>query len=438
MKPFPRRSFFSLCLFVLGLASLTYLLGAAVMYFDLPSAEFLKSAFLGVRAWKERREAVSQITEGKPPRAGKGKIDIPEKTFDGFTLCSFLSTTTSSTQAILVDMNGEVVHRWSIPYSRVWSHPPHLLVPVHDSLVCIFGCHLFSNGDLLAVFHGLESASNGYGLVKIDKDSNVLWAYPARTHHDVDVGEDGTVYAVMHKELNKAPKGLEFIPLPCLADYLVLLSSDGKVLREPISILEAFRDSPYALLLSPHDKVKRHGVLPGAEADVLHTNHVRELSTRMASKFPNFRAGQVLISLREIDTIAMLDPRTATITWATQGPWRRQHDPEFLDNGHLLLFDNLGSPRGSRVLEYDLQTQAFPWSYPAEADPPFFTQERGMSQRLPNGNTLIVVSEGHQILEVTPSKELVWSLAFDSFVSIGRRFSSSELSFLKEGTRPRP
>jgi hypothetical protein len=434
----PRSKRFSTFLFLLGIACLCYVLGAAAMFFELPSSGYLGKAFVGLRAWNERREVVSQIVDQKPPRLSKHKIDKPEKTFDGFTLCTFVSTTTSSTQAILVDMRGEVVHRWAIPFSRVWSKPPHLSVSVHDSLVCIFGTHLYDNGDLLIVFHGLESASNGYGLVKLDKDSNIVWSYAARVHHDVDVGEDGTIYAVKHDVLDVAPKGLEFIATPFLSDYLVLLSPEGKELRKPISLVEAFRDSPYALLLSPHERAKRHGSLPGAPSDFLHTNCVQVLGREIASKFPYFKKGHVLISLREIDTLAMLDPQSGVISWATQGLWRRQHDAHFLDNGHLLLFDNLGSPRSSRVLEYDPKSQAFLWSYPSETGTPFVSKERGMSQRLPNGNTLIVNSEGHELMEVTSEKEVVWSCTFDSFISSGRRYSPSQLTFLKGGTRARP
>ena len=90
------------------------------------------------------------------------------------------------------------------------------------------------------------------------------------------------------------------------------------------------------------------------------------------------------------------------------------------------------------MLEYDPQTQAFPWAYPAEDGIAFVTKERGMSQRLPNGNTLIVNSEGHELLEVTADKEIVWSCSFDSFVSTGRRFSPAQITFVKGSPRARP
>ena len=171
--------------------------------------------------------------------------------------------------------------------------------------------------------------------------------------------------------------------------------------------------------------------------DVLHTNSVNVLSKAMASHFPEFKAGQVLLSIRSLHALAVLDPSTGSAVWATRGPWNFQHDAQFLDNGRLSLFDNIGSPRGSRVLEYDPRNKSFPWFYPGIDNSPFFTSERGMAQRLPNGNTLIVVSEGKEMIEVNQSKEVVWTCLAHSFITTARRYGPDRLSFLKAGQRPR-
>ena len=42
------------CLSILGVAGLGYVFGAAVMFFQLPSSEFLYQAFTGTKAWQER------------------------------------------------------------------------------------------------------------------------------------------------------------------------------------------------------------------------------------------------------------------------------------------------------------------------------------------------------------------------------------------------
>jgi arylsulfotransferase ASST len=132
---------------------------------------------------------------------------------------------------------------------------------------------------------------------------------------------------------------------------------------------------------------------------------VQVLTSDLAPKFPAFKAGQVLISCRHLSTMAVLDVDKGSVVWAARGPWQGQHDPHFLDNGRLLLFDNRGRPTGSRVLEYDPATQGFPWSYSGENWRPLYSNERGMTQRLPNGNTLVVNSEGGEILEVAPAKK---------------------------------
>jgi hypothetical protein len=172
---------------------------------------------------------------------------------------------------------------------------------------------------------------------------------------------------------------------------------------------------------------------------VLHTNAVKVLPRALASAFPQFKPGQLLISLRSLDALIVLDPTSEKVVWAARGPWRAQHDPSFLANGHLLLFDNLGSPRGSRVLEYDPQTQAFPWSYPGSDGTPFFSRIRGMCQRLPNGNTLIVNSDGGEVFEVTADREVVWSCSCGRVeLNRARRYTPDQLHFLKGGPRARP
>ncbi|MGH7137279.1 MAG: arylsulfotransferase family protein, partial [Pirellulales bacterium] len=265
------------------------------------------------------------------------------------------------------------------------------------------------------------------------------------------VAEDGTIYALEKETHDSPPEGFEGIRVPCELDSLLALSPDGKLLRKPIPILSAFRDSSYAVLLATAEQpAKEIKPPPGSTApqitrhplnddnDPLHTNCVRVLGRDLAAQFPQFKAGHVLISVRNLNVIAMLDPIAGRVEWAARGPWLAQHDPQFLENGHLLIFDNLGSPSGSRVLEYDPRTQSLPWSYPAKGEHRFYTSERGMNQRLPNGNTFVVVSEGARMFEVTSSGEMVWSYSLDHFIASGRRYAPEQLRFLPPGIRPRP
>jgi hypothetical protein len=441
----------------LGVAGLGYLCGAAAMFYELPSCDFLTKAFAGATAWYERGRSTLPLHPGTPSSAmlAKVTVDQVERTYDGFTLY----TATNGPRATLLDMRGTVVHWWELPFRQAWPHAPHVEDPLPDNQIHWFRCHLYPNGDLLAIYHADGDTPYGYGLVKLDKDSKLLWAYANRVHHDLDVGEDGTIYTLTQKIIDEPPAGLEFVSTPCLTDSLVALAADGREL-ETIPLLQAFVSSPYAPVLDsvPYHLTMRYlggGPAPSRSQrrqirqDLLHTNSVKILSRALAPRFPSFQSGQVLLSLRNLNALAVLDLASRRVVWAAQGIWRMQHDAEFLDNGHLLLYDNGGSPRGVRILEYDPLTQAVPWLYADEKRRHFRARFRGASQRLPNGNTLIVDPDHGRLIEVTPDKELVWE-SVSSFVDSqsasspeypindARRYSADELTFLKGVARARP
>jgi Arylsulfotransferase (ASST) len=446
------------CLSIVGIAGLGYVSGAAVMFFQLPSSEFLYQAFTGGKAWHERGKPVA--TPFNPPEIEVSEgvtVDRPGQTSDGFTLV----TTTQGARATLFDMRGQVIHQWELPFSRAWPSPPHVRDPLRDDLVHWFRCRLFPNGDLLAVYQAENDTPCGYGLVKLDKDSKVLWKYEDRVHHDLDVDERGTIYTLTHRLKDKAPAGLDYLPTPYVADSLLVLSPDGHMVTS-IPIEEALRDSPYEFLLStgiaeqatPKDPARLgssfEALLQPAKGDLFHANSVKVLTEARWPKCPLFRPGQVLISLRSLNCLAVLDVQKRRVVWAALGPWRIQHDAEFLDNGHLLLFDNHGWDKGCRVIEYDPVTQAIPWIYSAADSDPFHAGFRGMKQGLPNGNILIVDPDSRRLFEVTRGKELVWEFfcplppvapdqqAGTRAITGARRYGADELTFLKGVARDRP
>ncbi len=424
----PRTNSFSRWAALAGIVLFTYLAGAAVIFFGLPPAGLLERAFIGAVAW--RGPPGAPLLPDQPPGhsspGARPMIDKPSKTFDGFTLYSCVDDEGEGTEALLIDMRGEPVHRWSAPKWQIELYlptPTNEAHAVHNFKPGFFGLFLDAKGDLLVLSHGAMPLG-GCGLLRLDQDSNILWKYAHPVHHDVDVADDGTIYAIQTELLFDLPAGLGHIETPCHSDAIILLSPEGRPLIEPISIFEAIRQSPYALLLSSL------GTKRESHANLLHTNFVEVLRPELAAKFPGFRAGQVLVSIRDLDLIAVLDVDSRALVWAATGPWKAQHAPHFLDNGRLLIFDNRGGPRGSRVLEYDPRTQAIPWSYPDAHGRPFTSRERGMSQRLPNGNTLVVDSEGGEILEVSPDQEVVWSYSPGRFITSARRYGADELKFL--------
>jgi hypothetical protein len=459
----PRPTFgqVAAALSLLALAILCYLAGAAAMYFGLPTSDFLTKAFNGA----EHRFAGDDSGPGAPgsvPENTAVTADRLEKCYAGLTLY----TTTLAAEATLIDLRGRVVHRWRMPGRRPWPRAVHVKEPLPHEPLHWEKCHLYPNGDLLALCCAGPGSPYGYGLGKFDKDSRLLWGYSANVHHDVTVGEDGRIYTLTCKLGAPRPPELPTLPDRFVADSLVVLSPEGRELAS-IPLVEAFRNSPYLLALLSGTETVNKGATPGASGpqpagfippgsptddnwsaanspDILHTNSVQVLSRALATKFPLFKAGQVLLSLRGPSLLAVLDTDKRAVVWASRGVWVAQHDARFLDSGRLLVFDNLGSPKGSRVLEYDPVRQATPWWYAGVRSAPIDTIFRGASQRLPNGNTLIVNSAGCRLSEVTADKEVVWQWVFRTppgppnqaavnapNITGARRYSLNELPFLK-------
>jgi len=293
-------------------------------------------------------------------------------------------------EAALIDMQGRVRHRWRMSYVEARRHAPALQPPLGNRPWAWRRGALLPDGALLAIF-------DGFGLIKLDRDSKLVWAFPKAAHHDLHVGRDGTIH-VLTRRARVVPR---IHPTePVLLDYVSVLAPDGRLLRE-LALLEAFERSAHAGLLK---RVKR-----GRTGDIFHTNTIEVLDGRHAARSPAFAAGNLLLSVRELDTLAIVEPRTRQVVWAATGSWRRQHDPLLLRSGNLLLFDNLGAPGDkARVVELDPLTHKTVWSYRGAAASPLQSEECGASHRLDNGNTLIVESLAGRALEVTPAGEIVW------------------------------
>jgi hypothetical protein len=246
---------------------------------------------------------------------------------------------------------------------------------------------LLDDGAILAIFQGI-------GLVKLDRQSRLLWGYQGATHHQVAVDEDGTLLVLTQKRTL-----VRDVAEPLLEDFLTRLDPDGRVVKE-ISILQCFRNSPFASHL---ERLQESG-------DVFHTNSVRILDGRLASRTSAFQKGNVLVSINKLGVVAVVDPRRESVVWALSGLWWRQHDPSLLSDGSLLLFDNGGNLRKdrSRVIEIDPLLQQIRWTYEGEPSRPLFSASNGAVRRLPNGNTLVVESNRGRAIEVTPGGEIVW------------------------------
>ncbi|HEX7252211.1 MAG TPA: arylsulfotransferase family protein [Thermoanaerobaculia bacterium] len=318
-------------------------------------------------------------------RADEGKVIRvydPERAANGLNL--FASG--HAPVATLMDMEGKVVRTWTADAARAF---PGISAHQKRHSGFLRRVHLFSDGSILALFDDL-------GLVHLDADSQVLWAFAERTHHDLFVDGQGEIW-VISRQLNPAPELKREKPI--WEDFILKLSPEGKLLQR-LSVLQCFLHSAYAPLLANPSPMLH---------DILHTNSIRVLDGSLAGRSPLFRRGNLLISLKALNTVAVVDPEAKTVVWALTGQWYAQHSARLLASGNLLLFDNLGLMRpASRILEIAPFSQKVVWSFGGSAGEEMLSETSGFVDRLSNGNTLITESNMGRVLEVTPDRRIVW------------------------------
>ena len=422
-------------LFAVALLFLGFVAGSLTTLSDTFPSTYVRNAYKAADALRLKQAYLADQYSSnlwEPARTPQKGVTthVPGRVQAGLTLYSSGHAPT----ALLVDMKGQVVHQWTQPFHDIWDDTSPVRDPVPEKQIYFRKAHVLPNGDLLAVYDGVGDTPWGYGMVKVDRNSKLIWKNLANIHHDFAVAEDGRIYTLTHEFRAKPVPGQRHLKPPLLEDFLAVISPDGEI-EKKISLLEALRNSPYGRDL--------WRIFHFTLWDPLHSNSVDVLDEQSAAalsaKVPVAAPGQVLVGFRELDggTIALLDLDREAIVWALSGAWKSQHDPDILPNGNILMFDNLGdfSPGGeSRVVEVDPSHGGIVWSYNGTADRKLRSYWRAAQQPLPNGNVLITESQGARLVEVDRNGEVVW----EYMNPVRGRQRPSEVAIVSWGSRIDP
>jgi hypothetical protein len=369
---------------------------------------------------------MSKVTVVEIPTDGQGRLDrlraIPylnftesvndtaktgvvyhdrERAWQGYNLyCS-----RSSPEAFLIDMDGEVVHKWTYTEVRtgLWDYTVML-----------------DRGELLI-------ANTSKLLIKLGRYSNLLWARGGMSvHHDIAIDDDGTLF-VIGKEVHEH-RGLNVI-----FSKFYHLTSEGKILDsfstheqldkikqafDPKSFLDRKLDEAGhgSILRKLSNKLQSLGGKDKNEQEdkdvyeYFHANTITLLQdTELGRRDPRFKKGNLLICLRNINQIAVLEKDSWDILWVWgEDILEEPHHPTLTEDGTILIFDNGVFRQYSKVIEIDPITLDTVWEYVADPPEDFFSPTKGSAQRLPNGNTLVCDADNGRTFEVTREGEIVW------------------------------
>ena len=406
------RRYGDLTLFVIGLAALVFLAGLAVGrvgLFPWPLINAAYDAATDLRANAPHYLGIRSRFDEPTDRVGTGlTVNDPSLAFQGYTFFTgYRPESPNKYYAYMLDMKGNIVHRWDTDLRRIWPNSSHINVRQLEGNVEIHGAFLYPNGDILVNMVGA-------GTVKLDRCSNVLWTVDRPTHHHVEPLPDGGAFILSKILRTEGQADRPYVgvgPSGFYDDDTVLeVGPDGGVRHEESVIDILFRSGWESVLFSRPGAARRI-----REEDPIHINDVERLKPEMAAAFPMFAAGDLLLSLRETNTLLVVDPRTWKAKWAMTGPFLGQHDPDFLPNGRIMVYDNRitgKKPRfgNTRLLEIDPSTKSVVWEFEGTPEQQFYAESRGQQQLLPNGNILIDDPHHGRLFEVAPAHggKTVW------------------------------
>ncbi|MEJ2717814.1 MAG: arylsulfotransferase family protein [Deltaproteobacteria bacterium] len=439
-------------LFCCGLALLIFGYGFAVAKYKLPPYHLISEAISAgnslrlvtqlrfgeavgknphVIRVKESAATVPGAASG--PGHGQSTFLDPKRAYNGVTFMTMYRD--NHFGMFLVDMEGHILRSWTVPekIAKKWKIGDYGFV---------FGAHLYRNGDV--VFN-----INYEGMIKIDKESRVLWTLRKHTHHSVFVDREGYIWAPGRRLIRDPEKAYPGLEVPYSEDLILRISPEGKV-TETISLLEALYKGTYQGLILSGDWSR-----PGTTlSDPSHLNDVEIIGEQFAKAHDFANQGDILVSCRIMDAVAIIDRKTKVVKWSLSGPFLRQHDPDPLPDGTLIVFDNRadraywnfieysdqpGRFGYSRVIRLDPSSQEILWCYQGSRKHPFYTSIHGKQQVLPNGDVLIVESEGGRVFEVDPhDNDIVWEFVntigkdMRGRVTGATRMRREDLDFLKE------
>ena len=331
----------------------------------------------------------------------------PSHSCKGYTLMCGLG----GQDAVLLDMQGRVAHRWRFADRR------------------LFNVELLPNGNLLALVSPLSPppprsgehvtrfsldpgappdtfnflGGHGVGLRELDWDGDVVWDYETDAiHHDFHRCEnDNTIFlewVAMPAEVGGAVLGgghLPDQPMPptMIGDDFVEVDPTGAEVGR-IHLWE---------LLAPEDAPKcplEH------RWEWTHTNSIEQLPD-----------GGLLFSSRDTSIVGIVDPPSggdaASLRWKFGWPEiSHQHHASRLGDGRILIYDNgmhrLQDLSYSRIVAVEPETDAVEVIYQGMPREQFFSAHISGVSQLANGNYLVTEGAAGRLFEIDGRGQVVW------------------------------
>jgi hypothetical protein len=306
--------------------------------------------------------------------------------FDGYTVYSAMS----GDAVYLINMQGKVVHEWAAPAGTR-----------------IFYGNLLSNGNLLTNCTNGTEMGGGAGprtavVAEMDWQGKSVWYYVDESLHHAHcrLANGNTMVIATHVLSDEQARRVlrlaadSPVESQIWSEALWEITPEGKAIWQWHAI-DHLDPAQYVL---PNE--------PGRVATALNAAGSREwLHLNAVEELPD---GDLMLSFNTLSTVIIVDRATGAVKWRCAPETSSQHNPTWLGDGRVLLFDNGSRRNYSRILEIDRDANEVSWEYTGDPRDSFYSMNISGAQRLLNGNTLITEGRSGRLFEVTRAGETVW------------------------------
>ena len=304
--------------------------------------------------------------------------------------------------AILIDPEGKIVNTWRLSTDDL----PLNTEPAFRKNM--YGVDIMRDGSVIFIMH-----EAGGGIVKVDYCGRKTWSIDGNYHHTMTLTEDGNFWT--------------FEGMQTDFDHVLALfnATSGELVRRiDMKDVRAANPDTHIFWLQPGKKL----------LDAVHGNDIEPLPKELAADFPQFSAGDLLISYKMVNLVFVLDPSTLKIKWWRIGPWNRQHDADWNKGGYISIFSNnqAADIKFSNIVT--ITPENFESRIPVKgAEYNLFSSFNGMHQITAAATTLITSSRQGRVVEVNADGQVVFEFVNQFDPAAGTALHLSNARFLETG-----
>lgn len=313
---------------------------------------------------------------------------------DGDTIIigSFDFTTGFEHAALLIDPEGSVKHVWRLNENQIEAtgkREARFKIP--------HGFSVLKDGSVVFAFDG------GVSLQRFDACSQQVWGNAAHYHHSVKLDETQEhVWALLNHDPDDRDRQDQ-----ALRDGIVKVRVSDGTIAESLTTRDIIDANPRLDVYGVRQLEERFGGYRW-EADALHSNDADPLPASMAAAFPDFEAGDLLISHRSINMVSVVDPDTREVKWFTTGHMRRQHDPDWQPDGTVSIYDNNMHRDTSYIIKIDPSRPNDVETIVDGTDSAFYSWQQGKHEITESGTVLVSSPQQGRILEFDAAGNVVF------------------------------